>query len=155
MEVGLLLDVLWTERGDVTLTSCSDTEALDRIRLMLNRQDKPLGSAGPDVIAFRDDLFRRGSVTSNLKAMAACDAGRFWIEVAGSTRRLRYELSLRQGLVFCCWAALAFAIVGALGSGWKGVLQGLLLGLGWLYGMNRLLVSWRVPRLVKLAVLRA
>lgn len=147
------IDVLWTLRGRVDLDATPDDEVIARIRRMLGQQEKPVREDGPRAVGFREGLLE-GPFLRRRGALTIFDTGRFWIEDDVGGRCLRYEVACREGLFFCAAAGGAFALIWALGAGWIGVMYGFALGVGWIFGMNRLIAALRVPRLIRRTALR-
>ncbi|KTE34324.1 MULTISPECIES: hypothetical protein [unclassified Sphingopyxis] len=143
-----MLDFLWHLRGTVVLDmAMPDEEVFDRLHAMLVGQEKPVTPDDGRQIGFDAPLWRN-LYGSNWRAMVIYDRGDFWLDRQNGRRVLRYDLRSLHTFIFCLGAAGLFFSAGSSGSLEQGVkLAGL--ALGWLYGMNLLLASLRVPRLIR------
>ncbi|WP_260921770.1 hypothetical protein [Novosphingobium sp. 9] len=148
-----MLDTLWHLRGSLPLPpSLSDAEALDQVEGFLAAECKQVLGREADRLAFRSDMFRgeRNAV------LAFFNSGEFQITArsAAGERMLDYDLSARYGFLACVVFAMFAAGIGAIGDGLRGALIGAALALAWIYGMNRLTASIRVPHALSKVVLR-
>ena len=143
-----MIDFLWHLRGSAVLdNNITNTDALVRIRGVLEKQRKPISLAGPNGISFNSPLWTDW-FGPNWLAMVVYDQGQFCIEEKSGRRVVRYDLRSLHGFVFCLFAAGAFFCFALPdGAGHAAKIAGLTFG--WLYGMNLILAHLRIPRLIR------
>lgn len=143
-----MIDFLWHLRGSAPLDSTiSNDDALLRIGRMLEKQRKPISSAGSGQLSFSSPLWTDWFGPKWL-AMVVYDQGRFSIEQKRGRRVVGYDLRSLHGFLFCLFAAGLFFCVAL--SGGVGHAAGIAaFAFGWLYGMNLLLAYLRIPRLIR------
>jgi hypothetical protein len=146
-----MLDFIWHLRGSIQLEeTTTNAAALDGVIALLKKQRKPVLELGPNAIVFNDPIWS-APFGPNWLAMVIYDRGRFWIEQRPDGRRLCYELRSLHGMVFCLLAALMFMLFGLASGGLLGGVAFAAFAFGWLYGMNVLLASARVPGSIRKA----
>ncbi|NML06194.1 hypothetical protein [Sphingomonas sp. G-3-2-10] len=147
-----MLDFIWHLRGAATLKDTrSDSEVLDSVEQLLQRQRKTRILRSSDQVNFKSPLWE-GYFGPNWLAMVIYDDGRFWIERSIGTRCLKYDLRSLHGFVFCLFGAVMFFGFGAADGGVVKGVKYAAFAFGWLYGMNMVLAWLRIPRAIRKAV---
>ena len=129
MNVGLHLDRLWTLRGGIDLGDLSDSEAVERVMALLQRQRKLPQLDGPRTVTFRAGPPQFGL----RRALDGFDSGRFWIGTPSGKRRLSYALTWRSvfwGELFLVAVSIGLAVISS--DAWWLLLTGAVLAVWWL-----------------------
>jgi hypothetical protein len=145
-------EFIWHLRGSTSIgENASVTDALERVELILQRQQKEIVHRTSNSIVYTSALFFTGD-DARLE-MFIFDRGKFWVDRDVSGLRLNYDLSCLHGFLFCLlFAAGIFVFVLPTQGGIHSGLGYASVTFCWLYGMNMLLAWWRIPGMIRTAI---
>jgi hypothetical protein len=128
-----------------------NSEVLDRVERMLEKQRKPTIERGLNSIVFEEPLWSN-FWQPTWRATVIYDHGRLWIDQRDGQRRLRYDFRSLHAFAFCAFAATMFFVLSSMDGD---LAQGLTVAgliFAWVYGMNLVLALTRVPWLIRRTV---